>query len=184
MFLRNEVNSLRNLLINIGLVVVLITFVSFVFFNKVMPYITNQDEIVTVPDLKGMTNVEAIRFLEARHLQYEFGDSVFNVNAKPLAVMEQYPKANSKVKVHRKIKLILNATTPPLIVFPDLSGYTYSFAKQQLELSGFGIGNVSYRNDIAINAVLESTFRGKRISAGQRLAKGTDVDFSDGNARR
>lgn len=142
-----------------------------------MPVATNQNKIVTVPDLMGMTSKEAVHFLEARQLQCEFGDSVFRADADPLVVLDQYPEANSKVKVYRKIKLSLNATTPPLVAYPDLNGYTYQFAKQQLELLGLSVGKFSYKSDIALNAVLESRLAGKKILPGQSIAKGTAVEL-------
>ena len=170
-------NSVRGLVLNIGLVLVLLGLMSFVFFNKVMPYVTNKNKVVTVPDLRGMTNTEAIRFLEARQLQYEFGDSLFRADVDPLVVLDQYPKANSKVKVYRKIKLNLNAATPSLVAYPDLNGFTYQFAKQQLESIGLGIGKIDYKVDIAVNAVLASHIAGKNILPGQRVSKGTVVDL-------
>ncbi|MFD1000406.1 PASTA domain-containing protein [Ohtaekwangia kribbensis] len=170
-------NSVRGLVLNIGLVLVLLGLMSFVFFYKVMPYVTNQNKVVTVPDLRGMTNKEAVRFLAARQLQYEFGDSLFRADVDPLLVLDQYPKANSKVKIYRKIKLNLNAATPPLVVYPDLSGFTYQFARQQLESLGLSIGNIYYKSDIAVNAVLESQLAGKTLLPGQQISKGTVVDL-------
>jgi eukaryotic-like serine/threonine-protein kinase len=170
-------NSVRGLVLNIGLALVLLGLMSFVFFNEVMPYVTHKNKVVTVPDLRGMTSAEAIRFLEARQLQYEFGDSLFYADANPLVVLDQYPKANSKVKIYRKIKLHLNAATPPLVAYPDLSGYTYQFAKQQLESVGLAVGNIEYKADIAVNAVLESQLAGKKILPGQRISKGTRVNL-------
>jgi beta-lactam-binding protein with PASTA domain len=124
-----------------------------------------------------MKNTEAVRFLEARQLQYEFGDSVFRANADPLVVLDQYPKANSKVKVYRKIKLSLNATIPPLIAYPDLNGYTYQVAKQQLESLGLSVEKLTYQPDIALNAVLESRLANKKLLPGQPIAKGTAVEL-------
>lgn len=174
---KKELNSLRGLVLNIGIVVALVVLVLFIFFYKVMPYITNQNKLVAVPDLTGMNSNEAIQFLKARQLQYEFGDSLFRADADPLVVLHQYPKANSKVKLYRKIKLNLNAITPPLVSYPDLSGYTYQFAKQQLEVSGLGVYSITYKTDIATNAVLESTLAGEVILPGHKLAKGTKVDL-------
>jgi len=170
-------NSVRGLVLNIGLVLALLGLMSFVFFGKVMPYVTNQNKVVSVPDLSGMTKTEAIRFLEARQLQYEFGDSLFRADVDPLIVLEQYPKANSKVKIYRKIKINLNAATPPLVAYPDLNGFTYQFAKQQLESLGLEIRTIMYKTDIAPNAVLESLLAGKTILPGQQLPKGTKVDL-------
>lgn len=142
-----------------------------------MPDVTNHYKIVTVPDLRGMTNKEAVRFLEARQLQYEFGDSVFRADAAPLVVLDQYPRANAKVKVYRKIKLSLNATIPPLVAYPDLNGYTYQFAKQQLESLGLRVRIFTYKPDVAINAVWESRLAGKKLLPGQSIAKGTAVEL-------
>jgi beta-lactam-binding protein with PASTA domain len=174
---KTEFNSLRGVVLNVTLVLVLILFLSFTFFYKVLPYVTNQNRVITVPDLRGMKNTEAVRFLEARQLQYEFGDSVFRVNADPLVVLDQYPKANSKVKVYRKIKLSLNATIPPLIAYPDLNGYTYQVAKQQLESLGLSVEKLTYQPDIALNAVLESRLANKKLLPGQPIAKGTAVEL-------
>lgn len=177
-----ETKSLRGLLINISLAVGLLTILSFTFFYKVLPSVTNKGEVVTVPDLNGMTFEEAKKFLETRELGYEVTDSAYNSESAPLTVLEQFPRPLSKVKIERKINLKLNARNAPLIIVPDLTGSTFDFAQKQLKTLDIRIGSVKYRPDIAINSILEMSLKGTKIQTGQRIPKGSRIDLLIGSS--
>jgi beta-lactam-binding protein with PASTA domain len=182
MKLKIESNTLRGLLTNLSLVTGLLIILSFTFFYKVLPNVTNKDRVVTVPDLNGMSFEEAKKFLETRELSYEVIDSVYNSEASPLTVLEQFPRPLSKVKIERKINLKLNAKNAPLIVVPDLTGSTFDFVQKQLKPLDIRIGNVRYRPDIAINSILEMSLNGTKIQTGQRIPKGSRIDLLIGSS--
>lgn len=174
-------NTLKGLLIHLGMASAVLMLLSFTFFYQVLPHLTNKNRVVSVPDVSGMTLDKASKFLGDRDLNYEVTDSSYHSTLPPLTVLKQYPKASSKVKINRKISLTLNARTPPAVSFPDLTGSTFDFAQQQLKSLGLQIGTIQYRPDIAHNAILEARTNGKLLTAGQRVRKGSWIDLVIGN---
>lgn len=172
-----KTDTLKGLLIHLSIVLGLFCILSFTVFYKVLPFLTNKDEAVTVPDLKGMSLDEAMEFIRDKDLRIEVGDSSYSPESDPLTVLEQFPQAHAKVKPYRKITLKLNARIPPTISFPDLSGSTFDFAQTQLKNLDLRIGSVSYRPDIAHNVILESSVNGQKLNVGQRVLKGSKIDL-------
>ena len=178
-----QTNTLKGLLIHLSIVLGLLCILSFTVFYEVLPFVTNKDEIVTVPDLKGMSLDEAMEFIRNKDLRIEVVDSSYSPESDPLTVLEQFPERHAKVKPHRKISLKLNARIPPTITFPDLSGSTFDLAQKQLRNLDLRIGSVSYRPDIAHNTILESRANGEKLSVGQRVTKGSKIDLVIGTYR-
>src|SRR5687768_15110112 len=177
MKLKIKTDTLKGLLTHIAIVIGLLLLLSFTFFYKILPGVTNKDSIVTVPDLQGMTLSEASNFLETRDLGYEVTDSSYNLDLPPLTVLGQYPKPWTKVKINRKINLKLNAPKPPTVKYPDLNGSTFEFAQSQLKSLDLRIGTIEYRPDIAQNSILESKTGRTKIHPGQLIPKGTKIDL-------
>lgn len=176
-------NTLKGLLIHLSIVLGLFCILSFTVFYQVLPFVTNKDEIVTVPDLKGMSLDEAMEFIRDKDLRIEVTDSSYSPASDPLTVLEQFPEPHAKVKPNRKISLTLNARIPPAVTFPDLSGSTFDFAQTQLENLDLRIGRVSYQPDIAHNAILESRLNGQKLTVGQSVIKGSKIDLVIGTHR-
>ena len=114
-------------------------------------------------------------------IQNQVVDSSYSPESDPLTVLEQFPQPHAKVKPYRKISLTLNARIRPTVAFPDLTGSTFDFAQTQLKNLDLGIGSVSYRPDIAHNAILESSVNGQKLSVGQRVIKGSKIDLVVGS---
>jgi len=175
--------QLRKFLLHITLAIGLLCLLSFTFFYKILPSITNKDMVVSVPDVSGMTLKQAEKFLKARDLQIDVIDSSFDATHPPLTVLYQYPKPGSKVKIYRTIDLKLNARNPPEISFPDLTGTTLDFAQRQLKSCDLTLGGIRYKQDIAHNAILEARVNGQLINTGDRIKKGSAIDLVIGTRK-
>jgi beta-lactam-binding protein with PASTA domain len=182
MKLKIKSNTLKGLLLHVGIVIALLLLLSFALFYKILPVLTNKGNIVTVPDLQGMTLTEAIDFLETKNLGYEVTDSSFNLDLPATTVLEQYPKPLARVKINRKINLKVNVKKPPTVKYPDLNGSTFELAQNQLKMLDLRPGTIKYRPDIAHNSILESSVNGVKIHAGQLISKGTKIDLTIGGA--
>jgi beta-lactam-binding protein with PASTA domain len=159
----------------------LFSLLSFVFFYEYLPYATNKNHVVTVPDIKGKDLNQATNYLRDRNLQLAVSaDSGYNVTADPLIVLDQYPHALSKVKVNRTITVKLNAKIAPLIPFPDLKGSTPELAKKQLSDLGIRIGKLTYEPDIAINSILVAQINNLEVHAGEKVRMGSLVNLTIG----
>jgi beta-lactam-binding protein with PASTA domain len=174
-------DTLKGLLVHFTFVALLFLLVSFTLFYKVLPEITNNGKVVSVPDVRGMS-IEDMRKAFAEHdLGFEVTDSIFELDASPGVVLRQFPKGNSKVKINRRIQITVSARHAPMVAFPDLTGTTLESAQRQLTQLDLRIGNLTYKPDIAHNTVLETFSNHKKLIAGKLVAKGSTIDITIGS---
>ncbi len=168
----------KHLLITIGAAVL----ITLIFFYGYLPVTTNHGEAITVPNIQNQHVDELENILVSRSLRYEVNaDSGFMAEQEPLTVIDQYPKANSKVKENRKIYVTLNARKPPLVKMPDLKDKSLMIAQVTLQSFGLMVGKTSYKDDLALNAVLEQYKNGRVIAPGELVPKGSKIDLDLGN---
>ena len=143
---------------------------------------TNHGETVSVPDLNGYTYDEGIDILENASLEYEVSvDSGFSTDLKPLAVLKQFPEANSQVKTGRKVYLTLNARNAPMLKMPNLINTPLKNVQEILSNMGLERGDIVYVPDIGINVVLEQKYRGVNVPEGFEIPKGARIDLVVGD---
>ncbi|MCH4824122.1 PASTA domain-containing protein [Gramella lutea] len=166
-----------------GIVLVIISFLTMQWLD----YSTNQDQRIEVPDLAKMNldNVEGR--LEELNLDYEILDSAnFNPDFPRYSVIDQVPAPGKLVKEDRKIYLTLNPSGYRKIQVPNnLIRKTRRQVEPTLRSLGFEIGEVSYKPDIAEDAVLELRHKGKLVEPGDELMKTSVIDLvlGDGSGR-
>jgi beta-lactam-binding protein with PASTA domain len=168
---------LYNLLLALGILLVLLFLVSWG-----LRVYTRHGQSLTVPDLKGKVYKEAADILDDNNLDYVILDSSFVTGMPPMAVVEQNPKAGSKVKSGRTIYLTVNATNAPTTELPDLVGKSsFKYAKMQLESFGLQVAEPIYKPDPHQYAVLDMLVAGKSVSKNMRVPKGTLVTLVIGD---
>jgi beta-lactam-binding protein with PASTA domain len=128
-----------------------------------------------------MTLEEVKEFLGSRNLRFEVNDSSFYLDKKPLSVLSQYPKPGTVVKEDRKIYLSINSQVPPEVKMPKLIDNSLKSAEMTLKSFGLQLGNISYRKDLAQNAILDQLINGKPVKAGTLVKKGTKIDLVVGD---
>ncbi|HLP52936.1 MAG TPA: PASTA domain-containing protein [Chitinophagales bacterium] len=164
---------LYNILIAIGVVVVLLLIVQ----SGLKSY-TRHDESVTVPDLRGSTFEQVKEILGSKNLEYQIMDSVYDMSKPPMSIIDQNPKPKSKVKEGRTIYITINATKAPTTEIPDLIGRSsLKYAKMQLESYGLKVGELVYKPDPHLNAVIGMMVNGKNVTKKMRVARGTVIDI-------
>ncbi|MEK6480660.1 PASTA domain-containing protein [Catalinimonas sp. 4WD22] len=177
-----KVNSLKDVLIHLAIVIILGATLLVLFFYVYLPNTTNHGETVTVPDLEGIHQDDIDEFLTKRNLRYEvLADSGFTAEYEPFTILNQYPAPGSKVKENRKIFLTLNAINPPKVKMPDLVDGSVKNAQLVLESYGLERGNIKYVPDLAQNAVLEQNYEGSAIEPGTFIPKGSKIDLVVGD---
>jgi eukaryotic-like serine/threonine-protein kinase len=179
----NQLNySLKNILINLLIIIGISIFLGFLFLKVYLPLYTNHGETVSVPDLSGYKFDEAASVIKSSGLQYEVSiDSAFSAEQPALAVLKQIPSANSQVKSGRKIYLTLNARNAPIIKMPNLVNMPLKNVQEILANLGLERGDIIYIPDIGINVVLEQRYRGVTIKEGFEVAKGSKIDLVVGD---
>ena len=155
---------------------VLFTVSLFLLYNWLNNY-THHGESITVPDVRGLTEEKLIRFIEDKHLQYKIVDSLYEDGKAPGTVIEQDPKPDSKVKENRTIYLTVNSSKPPKVKMPNLIDVSFRQAEAILQTFGLKVGQTIYKPDLARNAVLSQLYKGKSVSAGTEIYKGSAIDL-------
>jgi beta-lactam-binding protein with PASTA domain len=146
---------------------------------------TNNGKFVIVPNLKGKS-LETVEIeLDDNDLVMEIQDSAnYNPKYPKYSVIEQDPIAGAQVKEDRKIYLTLNPSGYRKVSVPNVVKRTYRQAKPTLEALGFTVGEITYKDDIGLDIVLDITHKGKRINTGEMLPLKSKIDLVLGNGNR
>ena len=179
--------SWKSLIVNFGIMIIVVVALILTFFFVYLPSTTRHGETITVPNLEGMSLLEMDDFLKKRHLNYEVSDSGYSSQYPPLAILKQYPLAGSYVKENRKIYLTVISRQAKSVKLPnDLIDGSLKNAELILENAGLKRGKITYKPDLASNAILELWFNGEQIESGILIKMGSEIDLvvGDGLGRR
>ena len=146
---------------------------------------TRHGNFVIVPDLIGKNIQEFESQLNELDLQFIISDSGnYNPDFKINSVLDQLPKANSKVKQGRKIYLTLNASDFEMIEVPKITRITVRQARKTIESLGFVFGEIEYVDDIARGEVISISHEGNELNEGDLLKRTSVIDFKLGNGKQ
>lgn len=182
-------NYLRFLLSKIFLKQIVYAFAATCLLLVVVFYglnaLTQNNEHIEVPDFETLSLQEIPAIVERFELRYEVLDSAkFNPSYPPFAVIEQSPKAGSEVKRGRKIYFTLNPSGYRKLSVPNVIQITKRNAETRLTAVGFSVGEITYRDNIGRDMVLEMRFEGEKIEPGMVLPKTSKIDLVLGNGKR
>lgn len=126
------------------------------------------DEIV-VPDVKGLSYVEAENKLVTDGFTVEISDSVYDSHVRPGYVVDQNPRRNTRVKPGRMIYLTINAFTPKSVTIPRLTDM--SSRQARAILAGIGIKNITEESVVSEfkDLVLGVRCDDRHLQAGARV---------------
>lgn len=163
---------LKNLLLAVIVLIVLI-----VITMQGLKIYTRHGQANPVPDFSGLTPVEAFHSAKQHDLKIEIVDSLYVDDVRPGVTVDQVPDAGHKVKKHRTIFLTINSTNPELVTLPQLTDISFRQSQALIENSGLQIGRISYQPSEYNNLVLAAEIDSVKLSAGQKLPKGTKIDL-------
>ena len=161
-----------NILTGIGIILLLIL----LFFGS-LDWITGYGKFEKVPNVAGQHIIAAQKLLEDQGFEVVIQDSVYIDTIAKQAVIRQSPEADAIVKTGRRIYLTLNRTIPPQVEMPNLTGFSIRSAEMYLQSLGLKLGFVTYKPDIARNAVLEQLINGTPVKPGQKVPIGTIINL-------
>ena len=143
---------------------------------------TNHDQRIAVPDLSRLTLDEVDVQLDELDLRREILESAnYNPDYPRYSVIDQSPDAGKFVKENRKIYLTLNPSGYGKIEIPNLIRRTKRQVEPTLRALGFQVGDITYKDDIAKDAVLELRHNGSKVEPGDLLMKTSTIDLILGN---
>ena len=146
---------------------------------------TQHGKHIQVPDVEALSLKTVSAVLSQHELRFEVLDSTkFNPEFPPFSVIEQYPTAGSDVKQGRKIYLTINPSGYRKLSVPNVIQITKRNAETRLTAVGFELGEISYRNNIGKDMVLEIRYQGAKIEPGVVLPKTSKIDLVLGNGKR
>jgi eukaryotic-like serine/threonine-protein kinase len=138
---------------------------------------TRHNSTYAVPGFLGLSLSQAKELAEDNNLRIQVMDSVYNQYHKRGTVVDQEPKQGTQVKKNRHIFLVMNAMNPEKVMMPNVVGVSLRQAIALLETSGLMAGHLRYVPDIATNNVLNQKVKGKEITPGTEIEKGTHIDL-------
>ncbi len=153
-------------------------------FTFWLDFTTSHGEEIAVPNLAKMTETQAEEALDELDLGYVVLDSVdYRKEFPKFSVVEQDPRAGSKVKKGRKIYLKLNSSGYSSVKVPDLIEKTFRQAEPTLKAMGLEIGSISYRPYLGKDMVLEMSYKGKKLKPGDKVLKASKIDLVLGDGK-
>ena len=161
-----------NILAGLGLIVVLIL----VFFGS-LEWLTGYGRYEKVPSVAGQHILAAQKILEDKGFEVAIQDSVYMDTVARQAVIRQTPEADAMVKQGRTVYLTVNRVIPPQVEMPDLAGFSIKSAEMYLQSLGLKLGYVTYKPDIARNAVLEQLLNDVPVKPGTKISIGSVISF-------
>ena len=171
---------LKAFTINIALIILVILIITWIAASFLSSY-TRHGQSLTLPNLKGLPISEAEEVLNEKKLRYLITDTFFVDNMPKLAVVEQNPAPNSKVKEGRIIYLSINSDARATVLMPNLINASLPYAQTVLSTLGLKAGEIIYKPDIAQNAVLDQLWMGNGIQPNTRIPKGATIDLIVGD---
>ncbi len=143
---------------------------------------THHGEFVEVPDFAKMSVLDMRKGIEDAGLRYEVLDSAnYNPDYPRFSIIEQDPKAGSKVKEDRKIYFTVNPSGYKKVTVPNIIQVTQRNASSMLKAVGLDIQRVSYIDELGKDMVYQIKFKGKYVKPGDKLPKTSKIELVCGN---
>lgn len=157
------------------LAAVVLAFLLFYGFLKMLGLITKHDATLTVPAVMGKKTEDAIKLLESKGFEVQIQDSVYTDTAAKGIVLKQLPEGNSTVKVNRMVFITINRVVPPSFDMPKLEGQSLGAALDILERSHLKLEDTLFKPDFMKGYVLEQQYKGRKIVPGSKIQWGSKI---------
>jgi len=158
-------------------IVAVVAVLSLVGLHFWMAYATEHGTVIEVPNYLGVAVKDLDAIADTVPLQYIIIDSIYSDEFPKGTVADQDPAPGTGAKRGRKVYLTVNAVMPQQVKMPDLRDLSFRQAKAVLETVGFRLGDISFRPDIAKNAVLDQKVGSKDVPPGTLLFKGARINL-------
>ncbi len=146
---------------------------------------THHGESLQVHNYVGLQVEEAIKKARSRSFSVVISDSIFILDERPNKVLEQDPKAFSRVKKNRRIYLVISKSQPDLVNLPNLIGsYKYEQYTRKLKRLGlrFRVKERVYNSREEENMIKHFYYQGRKITQddlqkGMKVPMGAMLEF-------
>lgn len=122
--------------------------------------------------------------IEDAELRYEVLDSAnYNPDYPRFSIIEQDPKAGSKVKENRKIYFTVNPSGYKKVTVPNIIQVTRRNASSMLRAVGLDVQRVTYIDELGEDMVYQIKYKSKYIKPGDKLPKTSKIELVCGNGK-
>lgn len=165
-------------------VVIMIALVAVILFGLTywLNIYTHHNESIKVPDVVGISDDEAIYYLEQAGLKPMVIDSLYS-DAEPGAVIEQLPEGGLPVKNGRIVYLTINAKAVKMIKMVPVEDYSTRQAQSLLREAGFVIEGIEYKPYEFDDLVLGVNVDGVKAEPNQEFPNKTRVTLVVGSTK-
>lgn len=136
---------------------------------------TNHGQEIVVPDLSGMTPLEAKQLLAKQTLKCEVIDSVFMKGKSLGAIVEQTPNPGEKIKADRTVYLIVNSSSIRKVILPDVHEFSLRQAEAMINSVGLKVDSVVYVPNEYKDLVQYVKQNKLEVQPGTRIPEGSSV---------
>ncbi|HWY39126.1 MAG TPA: PASTA domain-containing protein [Bacteroidia bacterium] len=147
---------------------------------KLFSVYTHHGVTYPVPDFSGQSVLKLNEFIKDKKVRYQIIDSIYDAKQAPGTIIRQDPEKGAEVKENRVIYLYVTSVMPPQIEMPKLDGRSLRQAIAMIESYGLKPGKITWVADPFKNAVIKQFFKGKEITPGTRIKKGSVIDLAVG----
>ncbi len=148
---------------------------------KILGSYTLHREIIKVPSFSGLTPEKAEEMAASYKLRISVIDSIYQADAEPGTIIDQYPYPASEVKRNRMINVTINTIDVARVAMPNLVNTAFRQSVNKLISAGFKIGKIQYTKSDYRNLVVGFIYNGEEVKAGDMLPKGSTIDLILGN---
>lgn len=147
---------------------------------------TNHGESVQVDDFTGMQLKDAKKKGKSKDFKFEVIDSSWAAGQPGGIILNQNPKALSRVKEGRKIYLTVTTWNAEMVELPPFSDYSYDFDQYKSRLKRWDIEAKEkervYDRRQAENTILHFFYNGKKVTEaevkqGYKVPRGSKLEF-------
>lgn len=142
---------------------------------------TGHGVYASVPNVKGKTLNEAASQLEKSGFKWEIADSAYSDSFDPGVILDQEPKAESRIKPSRTIYLIRNAVSPREVALPVVVDMSYRQGLAMLQGLGFKDVSVKTVSSPYKDLILDIKVNGKAVKTGTRMPLNSKIEISIGS---
>ena len=127
------------------ILIFLTTGIFFILFINylLMPTYINQKSMIAIPDLEGLSILEAESITKSEGIQVVVADTIFTNDLNPDIILEQFPAAGREVKAGRAIKIKITQLSQKILV-PNVLGKTLRSSEIELDQLGITVDSVYY----------------------------------------
>ena len=128
---------------------------------------TRHNEAVIIPDVKGLSVVDAAVFFENNGLRFSVVDSVYSKEYEPGAIVEMVPTVGSKVKEGRIVFITINANSVQKAAIPDVVDLSYRQALALVQSKGFTSVEIKHISGRYKDLTMGIELKGKQLTPGE-----------------